>query len=415
MPRPAKATWIPPRAGRGGGHWITRAFGPISGTTGRRVGIRNSEIGPPSGREGPANRAEAQRWVDSLAEAERSAERRAGDPLVEDLIVLYLDWAERNVAPRTLHAYQERLRKFAAFRRGEVFYGELVASRLRPADLSRFLESMKRGGFAPGYINSIVLSVQAMLNWAADPIEDRVPERILASNPFRGVRRPKNPRPPKRYSGPAARRAFLEFAFVRACRNDPRSLAWRFDRLFIALVRLAEGTGCRPSEACRLEWGHVQWDDGLAILKGKSTEKTGRKRVLPLTPELLRMLRAIERLPGRHPRFVFTHMARDGSSAGLAGVPWAGNALAHRFRTWRDEAIAAGLPIAAVGDSALTMYALRRDMGADVLRMTGSHAESAEVLGHSPEINARHYASFEDERTVELARRVAAVRRSVAP
>jgi hypothetical protein len=55
----------------------------------------------------------------------------------------------------------------------------------------------------------------------------------------------------------------------------------------------------------------------------------------------------------------------------------------------------------------LTLFGLRRDMGADVLRLTGSHAESAEVLGHSPETNARHFASFEAERTVELAKAVA--------
>ena len=56
------------------------------------------------------------------------------------------------------------------------------------------------------------------------------------------------------------------------------------------------------------------------------------------------------------------------------------------------------------------MYAMRRDLGADILRDTGSHAASAEVLGHSPEINARNYATFEDERSVNLAADVEARR-----
>ncbi|HEY2158375.1 MAG TPA: hypothetical protein VGH33_22285 [Isosphaeraceae bacterium] len=52
-----------------------------------------------------------------------------------------------------------------------------------------------------------------------------------------------------------------------------------------------------------------------------------------------------------------------------------------------------------------------RAAGGDILRLTGSHAESAEVLGHSPEINARHYASFEAARATDLARAVAEARK----
>jgi hypothetical protein len=50
-------------------------------------------------------------------------------------------------------------------------------------------------------------------------------------------------------------------------------------------------------------------------------------------------------------------------------------------------------------------------MGADVLRMTGSDATSAEVLGDSAAMNERHYSSFEAERAVELAKKAVAERR----
>ena len=119
--------------------------------------------------------------------------------------------------------------------------------------------------------------------------------------------------------------------------------------------------------------------------------------------------------PGRHPDNVFTHLARDGQGrrdcGDLAGVPWKVSALDQKLRLWRIAAEAAGVATTGETGEPLTLYGLRRDMGADILRLTGSHAESAEVLGHSPEINARHYASFEAERAVALAKAVAERRR----
>ena len=133
-------------------------------------------------------------------------------------------------------------------------------------------------------------------------------------------------------------------------------------------------------------------------------------------PSVLPMLRAIERLPGRHADYVFTHLARDGQGrrevGDLSGIPWKVGALDQKLRH-----LAGPRPrrrgSSSTGETGepLTLYGLKRDMGADILRLTGSHAESAEVLGHSPEIDARHYASFEVERTVELAKAVAERRR----
>ena len=133
-------------------------------------------------------------------------------------------------------------------------------------------------------------------------------------------------------------------------------------------------------------------------------------------PSILRILRAIERLPGRHPDHVFTHLARDGAgrrAAGdLAGIPWKVRALDQKLRIWRIAAAeAAGVVTTGETGEALTLYGLRRDMGSDILRLTGSYAESAEVLGHSPEMSRRHYASFEEARAVDLAKAVVERRR----
>jgi integrase len=409
MPRPPSVWWSDAER-----CWLTSVGGEVSEATGRKKPRRNRAIGPPIGPDRIRNERMAHEWLESLLEAERRRETATTDPTFETLVERYLDWIETRLQARTRRSYEERLLTFRNFRHDGDIYGNRLVRDLRPADLVRFIRAHEAKGHVPNYINSILLSVNACLNWAVRPIEDRQPERILKENPFAGVKRPRGAAPPRRYAGSVARRAFLRYAHLRASATPVGTPARRFEKLAVCLWRLVEATGCRPSEACRLEWPMIDWDGARVEIKGKSSDVTGRYRIIPIPPRALRLLRAIERLPGRHPTFVFTHARRDGAGRSeadrRAGVPWTVNALDHKFRQWRDEAIAAGLPIEKDGPAALTLYAMRRDMGADILRRTGSHAESAEILGHSPAMNARHYATFENERAVKLATDVEAAR-----
>jgi hypothetical protein len=131
MPRPPKPTYVKARPGKGEGYWITRAFGEFSEKTGRRKGVRNSTIGPPTGREGPANRAAAQRWVDGLAEAAVKAERRADNPTLDGPGRGVLRLVERSTREtRTVQSHAERLTVFGGFTpaAGALPYGERTAS-----------------------------------------------------------------------------------------------------------------------------------------------------------------------------------------------------------------------------------------------------------------------------------------------
>lgn len=178
--------------------------------SGRRKGVRNYQIGPPADRDGPANSAAAQLWLAGLIAAKADGERRATDPLLSDLILAFLAHAERLAASgaratRTVEGRADRLDRFAGFRHGGRKYGSIPVSRLKPADPSRFIRDGQARGLSPGYINSIALSVHALLNWAARPVPDRGqgwPEKVIAENPFKGVERPKVPAP-----APALRRA----------------------------------------------------------------------------------------------------------------------------------------------------------------------------------------------------------------
>ncbi len=389
--------------------------------TGRRQGAKNFDIVEPAGRDGSKNRAAAELWLAGLVAAEAEGERRASDPLVSDLVLAFLAHGERLVEAgdrelSTVESHAAHLDVFAASKLGGRLFGDIPVSKLKPADLSRFSRDCQSRAFARGYIPAIVVSVHSLLSWAARPIPHRGagwPERVISENPFKGIERPRVPAPPRRYLGTRARRAFYEYATLRALSSPAGSPAWRYDRLFVALIQFCEETGCRPGEACRLEWRHIQWDEERAVLRGKSTSKTGRPRVLPLVPSVLRMLRAIDRFPGRHANFVFTHTPRDGAGrrakSDFAGVPWKVAALDQKLRIWREAAT--GVVTTGETGEPLALYGLRRDMGSDILRLTGRYAESAEVLGHSPEMSRRHYARFEEARAVDLVRGAADARK----
>jgi integrase len=412
MPRRPSVWYV-----REGGYWLSTSIGERSDKNGRRLGRRNLDIGPPTGRDGARNRAAAELWLNEQlrAEAEAERDRCESDPTFWTLSDLYLEWcSRRGVAERTVKGYTERLRVFGRFKHQGIPYGKRLARDFKPADLRRIVASIRADGCASTWVRDVAAAARAAMKWAAAPIDDRQPERLLPSNPFADVEGVKVEAPPKRYAGPLARREFFDFLIVRACRLPTRFKDWRWERLTIALFRFCEATGCRPSEARRLEWGHIDWEGRVATLKGKATRSTGKKRRIPIPTDTLRMLRAIERLPDRHEQFVFTHEKRrkGGGDArqGFDGDPWTEDGLKQKFGRLRDEAVAAGLAIESEGAGSLTLYQLRRDLGADILRLTGSYAHSAEVLGHSAAMNERHYSSFEDRKAVDLAE-AAAVRR----
>ncbi len=104
--------------------------------------------------------------------------RRASDRHVSDLIVAFLDHRERLVAagerePVTILGPVVNLDVCAATPHGAKLHGDIPVSRFKPSDLTRFVRECQRPGFAPRYIRAIVVSVQALMNWAARPIPGR--------------------------------------------------------------------------------------------------------------------------------------------------------------------------------------------------------------------------------------------------
>jgi integrase len=347
----------------------------------------------------------------------RSRSAFEGEPTFDKLAEDYLKWCEsRGVSARTIRGYMERLRNFGRFIHQGVAYGDRRARDFRPADLRRIIAAMRAEGRASTWVRDVSSATRACFAWAARRVDDRTPERILAEVPFVDLEKPRVEAPPKRYAGADVRAIWFRYAIGRTLTLSPAErLARRFDAIFIAMCRFLEASGARPDEACRLEWSHIDWEARIASLRGKSTRSTGKKRKIPLTPDVLEMLRRIQSLPERHPVFVFTHKRRVDGNATLEGDPWTANALSHKFAAWRDDAMEHVTEAEAGGLASLTPYQLRRDLGADILRATGSYAQSAEVLGHSVAMNERHYSSFEDEKSVLVAEVAAKARRKGKP
>lgn len=129
----------------------------------------------------------------------------------------------------------------------------------------------KKRGLLPWSVRQYANAARALLRWAHDrEWVDRVP------------RSPKLPKPVERARDipPAKLRAIFD------------ALPDRAGRIF----RFILATGCRPGEACRLEWQHVNLELGTAeLLEHKTAHVSGQSRTIYLTPDAIDVLREIVR------------------------------------------------------------------------------------------------------------------------
>jgi integrase len=83
-------------------------------------------------------------------------------------------------------------------------------------------------------------------------------------------------------------------------------------------------TGARPSEVNEVQVEHVDFATKIIVMESKTTTTTGRKRVIPLCDEALRLFQ--RRCEGRSVGYVFQN---------TSGHPWTRNSTACRFRRLR--------------------------------------------------------------------------------
>lgn len=176
-----------------------------------------------------------------------------------------------------------------------------------------------------------------------------------------------------------------------------------------SLIGFALQTGMRTGELLHLEWDDVDLENGLARVRTKPgcptkhglgwAPKWRKERIVPLTEEARYILgrmdpsRATSGRAGKggelHPaRFIFPK--REGKKKPV----W--TRLDHLTKGWGKVLEAAGLE--ATGYLFRDLRTTTNTLLTEHLGFT--HKEASEILGNSPEVNARHYTAVQ----IELAR-----------
>jgi integrase len=151
------------------------------------------------------------------------------------------------------------------------------------------------------------------------------------------------------------------------------------------LIAMQE-SGCRPGEVLKVEAKDVNLDMGIWALHGKSSDATGRKRVIYLTPALLELTRRMMDKNPTGPIFRNAH-----------GKPWTLQAINCRFRRKRKRKKD---PL----DPSISAYTYRHSYTTDALENGVPIATVAELLGHqSTHMISKHYSHL-SERTAHLRR-----------
>jgi integrase len=411
MPRPSEPRWNKRRQ-----VWYAN-IGP------RDASGRATEVyAPPE--LGRADKAEAWAWFE-LAKLARTDQKV--DRWTVELVCQYYaanlkekrdadQLAEVHFANRLIH-----LRHLADA------FGRREASTLSGEEVSAWLAGLS---YSANYRANIAAGVSAAFRWATR-------KGYLERNPIEGFAAPVVPRADSRYAGRSEVAAVLGWAWRDAGRD-------RRHRSTVLLLRCLAATGARPGELCDLRWSDLSWEAGrtpqghvfaratIPAERWKAGRKTGRARVLYLTPLLTRALRRLKEAPGAHPTHVFVHGPGRGGRG--ADQPWeSGSRLSKRILAIRRGAIAAqaqaraaerptGLQallarvdLAEDGADRWTAYRLRHTAASALLMHGHDLYTVAELLGTSAEVIQSTYGHLLDGHLANAALSLSAAMRSRRP
>ncbi len=158
------------------------------------------------------------------------------------------------------------------------FFGEdRDPATLSQRDWDRFIRARRSGRVGPSgkpvsdrTVECDLRFLIAVLNWAAKS-RDEKGKLLLASNPLRGLKTPKEKNPI---------RVVLSDEEYRALLKVSRQVGWRFH---VALV-LAHETGHRIGAIRNLRWADIDFDDRTVVWRAEH-EKTGYEHCTPMTTE----------------------------------------------------------------------------------------------------------------------------------
>jgi integrase len=268
---------------------------------------------------------------------------KASDIKVCQVCDLFLDWSEKHHEPDTYHGYRDFLQDFCEM------YGTLLAKELKPLHVTRWLDAH------PGWKGSrrnAVVAVKRAFNWADS-------EGVLQPNPIKAVKKPPQRRR-DRVLSEEERKEILD-----AIKDE------QFREFVYAMME----TGARPGEVRKVTAAHVNLDLGVWVFKEhKTAKRTGKPRVIYLTPVMVELTR---KLVAKYPEGPLFRGPR--SKRGFTR-----NAVRCRFRNLREK-----LPHLA----GVISYTARHSFATQALVRGVGIAQVAELLGHvDVTMVSEHYA-----------------------
>lgn len=169
--------------------------------------------------------------------------------------------------------------------------GDMKLPNITPAQITELLVNMQAAGKAHAYC----VKVYALLN---SVFKAAFREGTIEVNPMLRVNRPK-PRKDEKDASKSAEAYTAEELKTLFAVLETEPLKWR------AYVRLLAETGIRRGEACGLKWSDIDTKNGSISIERNScytpekgmymdTTKNGKRRVVPASPEVLRLLKQLK-------------------------------------------------------------------------------------------------------------------------
>lgn len=244
----------------------------------------------------------------------------------------FLAHSTREHDPQTAQWYKSLIDGFSAK------WGNL---RIHQLSKKHVLAYVKGRFNSPTTQNKTIGAIKRAFNWAVE-------EEHISRSPISHVRKPQ-PRVRDRILSPEERALI-----VGAIRDQP------FADFFMALTL----TGCRPSEVARVTVDQVDLERGLWVLPvHKTAKRTGKPRIIYLSPEALALTQRLVALRQTGPLFRNRY-----------GQPWSRNAIRLRFQTLRRR-----FPQL----KGVVAYTCRSTFATDALEAGVSDTAVAELLGHT--------------------------------
>jgi integrase len=301
--------------------------------------------------KGKANKKAARDRLEELLDQAAVNAPAEKPQTVASVIETYLALAPGLIAASTLEMRQPHLQSFAEA------HGWRGVTEAKPLHVQEWLNEHPTWG--DWTKNGAVRTILAVFGWAAKT-------KLIAANPFLGASHRAGL--PRRDMTPA------EFhAILRAMRSRNRKRptpAHRFRKVLIFLYL----TGCRPGEAAKLRWEHINFNLNLIVLpnhKTARTQRVPRPRVIALHPRVVRLLKQIQ--AKQEGDLVFLTYRK---------TPWNKHTLAVRVKRARRNA---GVPEDA------KLYGVRHAFGTRAVLKGVNLKTLSELLGHTTTRMSEYY------------------------